>query len=347
MEVCSSCGIVAPRPGLPCEGCGLSATVRAPERRGALYFVQAQAQFQCRGCGRLAPLDAVALDGLAWCASCGLTQAVDPSGWPEALAFAHAVGDLAGGEGLHPNAYWSIELQNPHGDIGIERAMEMLTLAENRQVNGLEVRRSLRLRAAPGHPLCGACKGLLHVEILSPGRARTRCDGCGRITAFDVSAGVLSASRGLRGILADAQRADLKEARAADQGGIVALSCPGCGAPLSVDGLHAQTANCAFCHLVCRLPSAPTRGAGAVEVPPTPFWLLFGGPSARRAQLESGGGPGAPTPLAIAPPPAAERAGGLRGLLGLVPTAIVAGAMTVVTGVALFLLLRMGMMSGM
>jgi hypothetical protein len=89
------------------------------------------------------------------------------------------------------------------------------------------------------------------------------------------------------------------------------------------------------------------RGAGAVEVAPTPFWLLFAGPSARRAELESGSGHGAPKPLAITPPPVAAPAGGLRGVLGLVPTVVVAGGMTVVTGLALFVLLRMGLLSGL
>ncbi len=82
-------------------------------------------------------------------------------------------------------------------------------------------------------------------------------------------------------------------------------------------------------------------------MPPTPFWVLFAGSSARRAELESGSGHGAPKPLAIAPPPVAAPAGGLRGVLGLVPTVVVAGGMTVVTGVALFVLLRMGLLPGL
>ena len=298
------------------------------------------AQFQCRGCGRLAPLDAVEPGGLAWCASCALTQAVDPGTWPAGLAFAHAVGDLAGGEGLHPHPSWSILGENPHAGVVTDRAVETLVLDGTGRVDGLEVRRSLRLRAAPGHPLCEACHGVLQVDVPGAGQVRTRCLGCGVSARFDVPAGVLAASPGLRGVIADAYLTGLKEARTAESGGILALSCPGCGAPLKVDG-HAY-ATCGFCHLVCRLPV--TRGVGAQDVPPVPFWLVFGGPAAKRAQLERHLGPAEQPPLEIALPPVAPAPLGLGTLVGLVPAALVAGAMALVTGAALFGLMQLGVL---
>lgn len=342
MDVCAACGIVAPRPGLPCEACGGTAIEKAPPRRGALYFVQVRCQFQCRGCGRLAPLDAVETGGLARCASCALTQAVDPGGWHEGLAFAHAVGDLASGggaegEGLHPHARWALGQRNPHRGLGVDAATEVLILDSMRRVDGLEVRRTLRLRAAPGHPLCDGCHAPLQVDLAGEGQARTRCPGCGTTARYDVSAGVLAACRGLRGVLADAQREDISDARTAEDGGVVALSCPGCGAPLRVEG-HAHTAACPFCHLVCRIPST-APAASAADVPPTPFWLLFGGPSARRRELERAPDDDVRT---IAQPTPAPAPTGLRAWLGLLPTVVFAGGMTVATGVALFILMRMG-----
>ncbi|MDP2310960.1 MAG: hypothetical protein Q8P18_33380 [Pseudomonadota bacterium] len=343
MDVCAACGIVAPRPGLPCEACGGAEIERAPAPRGPLYFVQVRCQFQCRGCGRLAPLDAVETGGLARCASCALTQAVDPGGWQEGLAFAHAVGDLASaggasGDGLHPNARWAIGDRNPHRRIGVEQASDTLILDGTRRMDGMEVRRTLRLRAAPGHPLCEGCHAPLQIDLAAEGQARTRCPGCGTTARYDVSAGVLAACHGLRGVLADAQREDLSDARTAEDGGVVALSCPGCGAPLRVEG-HSHTAACPFCHLVCRIPSA-APSASAADVPPTPFWLLFGGPSARRQQLERPFEDGAG---AITQPVPVSAATGLRRWLGLLPTVVVAGGMTIGTGVVLFVLMRMGL----
>lgn len=339
MDVCAACGIVAPRPGLPCEGCAGTAVTKAPERRGALYFVQLRAQFQCRGCGRLAPLDAVELGGLARCASCGLTQAVDPGTWPEGLAFAHAVGDLAVGEGLHPHPRWAVGDANPHRAIGVDAASEVLMLDGVRRVDGLEVRRTLRLRAASGHPLCDTCHTPLQVDLASEGQARTRCPGCGASARYDVPAGVLAACRGLRGVLADAQREDLSDARSAVDDGIVALSCPGCGAPLRVEG-HAHTAVCPFCHLTCRIPST-APAASAAEVSPVPFWVLYGGPSARRRELER---PTDGDALTIDLPPPVPAPTGLRAWLGLVPVAVVAGGMTIATGSVMFILMRMGLL---
>jgi hypothetical protein len=340
MDVCAACGIVAPRPGLPCQACGGTAIEKAPERKGALYFVQVCCQFQCRGCGRLAPLDAVEIDGLARCACCGLTQAFDVGGWHEGLAFAHAVGDLAAGapgEGLHPHPRWAIGAYNPHRALGVKKAADTIVLASTSRVDGLEVRRSLRLRAAPGHPVCDSCHLPLVVDLPSEGQARTRCPGCGATARYDVSAGVLAACEGLRGILADAQREDLTDARTADDGGVVALSCPGCGAPLRVEG-HGHTAACPFCHLVCRIPSS-APAASAEDVPAVPFWLLFGGPSARRAELERG--EDEKRARGIVAPSLAPMPKGIRGWLRLLPAVVVAGGMTIVTGVALFALMRL------
>ena len=114
--------------GLPCGVCGASSWVEAPARGGALYFVQATCQFQCRGCARLAPLDTVDLDGTVRCVLCGLKQAYDPGTWKEGLAWAHGVGDLADGEGLHPSETWAIGAENPHRDLGRTAATDVLTV---------------------------------------------------------------------------------------------------------------------------------------------------------------------------------------------------------------------------
>ena len=307
----------------------------APLPGGALYFVGVRCQFQCRGCGRLSPLDQIDLDGLVRCALCGLTQAYDPTVWTDALATAQAVGDLARGEGLHPHPTWSL-LTNPFHDVGRTRATHLITLSGVSQRGGLDVQRSLRMTVGPGHPLCHHCQTPLAVDIPGEGRATTRCPRCGTELHYGISAPVLRAGHGLRAVLAEAHRDEIREARTVDAAGVVGLSCPGCGAPLPVEG-HARTVACSFCHLVSRIPGE--FAVAAAEAPPTPFWLAFGGPSPLRAQLEDPTGDGA-APIRPAPVATVTRAG---FWLRLFPSLVVAGGLTLVVGLVLFLLVRAGL----
>lgn len=336
MNVCAACGIVAPKPELPCAACGGQGVVDAPSPTGRQYFVGVRCQFQCRGCGRLAPLDEIDLDGLVRCALCGLTQAYDATVWAEAIGHAHALGDLAGGEGLFPHTRWAIP-RNPFHDLGRSRATVVTTLTGVAQRGGLEVQRSLRMVAGPGHPLCSRCHAPVLVESRGEGRAQTRCTGCGNTLGYAVPAGVLRVDRGLVAVLAEGHRDELHEARTLDAGAgaAVGLGCPGCGAPLKVEG-HARTVTCAFCHLVSRIPGE--FGVGAREAPPTPFWLVFSGPSAQRGELER---PSGSESGGIRPAPVGTK-GGAGAWMRLLPSVVVAGGITVVVGVALFVLMRAG-----
>jgi hypothetical protein len=88
------------------------------------------------------------------------------------------------------------------------------------------------------------------------------------------------------GVLSDDQRTDRPRVLSQLAGGAVALKCPGCGAPLTLQGAdRAQT--CPFCRVTCMVPwrkLARMRN----EVPaPEIWWLLMSGPSPGRMALES------------------------------------------------------------
>ncbi len=333
MNVCAACGINAPKPDLPCAACGGKGSIEAPAPTRELFCVGVRCQFQCRGCGRLAPLDDVDLDGLVRCALCGLTQAWDASAWRDALAQAHALGDLAGGEGLHAHPTWALA-NNPFHDVGRTRATFLTTFTGTAREGGLDVHRSLRMMAGPGHPLCDRCHTPVEITLPGEGRASTRCPRCAQTRGYALTAGVLRVAEGLRAVLADGHRDEVKEARTTDAGA-VGLACPGCGAPLPVAG-HARTVACSFCHLVSRIPGE--FAVGAAEAPPTPFWLVYSGPSLARGHLENPSGDDA-VPIRPAPVGTVTRAG---FLLRLIPSVVIAGGVTAVVGVALFLLMRAG-----
>ncbi|MFN7143952.1 MAG: zinc finger domain-containing protein, partial [Myxococcota bacterium] len=122
---------------------------------------------------------------------------------------------------------------------------------------------------------------------------------------------------------------DLGDARTLD--GAVGLSCGGCGAPLRpAPGAH--TVECAFCHLVSRVPRelVPLRA----DVAPTPFWLAFSGPSMLRRELVRGEEGAVPIRTAAEVPGSGWR--------GFAASVVVAGGMLAGTGVVLFVLLRLG-----
>lgn len=334
MNVCAACGVIAPG-DLPCEACRTSARTDAPTPTASAYLVWTRARFQCRGCGRLSALDAIVMDGTARCVLCGLVQAFDVGAWRAALAHAHAVGDLAGGEGRSPHPRWSLGAANPHRDIGVRRALDTLTLSGAGQVDGVAVSRALRVQVAPGHPLCDVCAEPLELSTPSEGRIGTRCRTCATSALYEVDAGVLAACHGLRGVISEATRAEVREARTQlDTAGLQALSCPSCSAPLKWNG-KGRIVDCTFCHATVRVPASETATA---DVEPTPMWLLFSGPSAERRALQKG------TDKAQILAAEEIKLTGVRRWLALVPAAIVASGMLAVTGLGLFFLIRLGLL---
>lgn len=341
MKVCAGCGSVAPHPELPCALCAERGSVDAPDASGRQFYVAVRCQFQCRGCGRLAPADDVDVDGVIRCAMCGLSQAFDATVWRDAVAVAHGLGDLAGGEGLHPHPRYSIAATNPHRDVGAERAVVTTTVSGARMEHGIEVRRSLRMVAAPGHPLCGRCEVPLTVEVPSRGRAVTRCPRCAATREYAVSGEVLATGVGLVAVLADGHRADVRDAKPTSSGAVLGLNCAGCGGPLPAEG-HARTVTCRFCQLVCRIPGEFELSAD--DAPPTPFWLVFSGPSQARRRLEHdpafGDGEGARAVQRVAAGDVVQPG----FFFGRLVPATVALGVTGVIGLGLFLLMRAGIL---
>jgi len=281
--VCRRCGVVAPARGTACAVCAepLGQTrVRAPALAGGAFWVAVRCAFTCNSCRFLAPLDALDAGGAVECASCGLRQRFDVESWRVALGFAHAVGDLAGPEpeGRHPHPTLWIGSENPYARVGDTHAFE-----HRDGIRG----QGVTVDAAPGHPVCRACRLPLATSATGPGAVETQCAHCGDRARYAVSDEARDLSPSLLGAVADEHRTDRPRANATPtQAGVVALSCPACGAPLTLDGggrLH----TCAFCKASCIVPA--NRGPRRRQDTPLPevWWLLFRGPSSERRALEA------------------------------------------------------------
>lgn len=290
MAICHGCGAIAPTRTATCGTChaAIGTSLEAvPPRADGAYWVQVRSELTCRQCGKRSPLDALDLDGSVSCGHCGAAQAFDVDVWRDALAHAHAVGDLAapelrGREGALPGG-------NPFADVGVTRASATLEATGMSIEGGVMKTRNILLAATPGQPLCTACGSPLDVEAHGD-VARTRCVGCGERAEHRFPARARQMAPGLVAAIGDDLRVDRPDARldATSAGMVVAVRCPSCGAGLDVpEGAHA--ARCTYCGTQCRIPSrtllALRKSPGAAP----PWWLLFHGSSAMRDRLARGG----------------------------------------------------------
>jgi hypothetical protein len=284
MRVCAACGLIAPKASKACEGCqaALDADGAVREAEGAsggAAWVSARCSFDCRVCGRRAPLDHLDLGELLFCALCGTEQAFVPKAWRGLLDAAHDIGDLGWPkpEGRNPHAELSIERHNEYRDVGLRRASR----AWDQQSS--ETSNPLHATLGPGHPLCRACHAPLDASWAGD-TARVACAACHEEVLYTVPAG--KAHEGLVAVVAEDHRKDHLPARLEHDAATaaVAVACPSCGASLSPDA-KSPLLTCAFCKTVSRVPARAFYGLTGAAPRVEPFWLLFAGPSPARREI--------------------------------------------------------------
>jgi hypothetical protein len=228
------------------------------------------------------PFHSFAADGRSECALCGHVQDQALLFWRMVLKHAHAVGDLAGPapEGRLPQAGVEIGPRNPYRVIGLDVAE-----LEDERVR-VEDDTASDLAAGPGHPMCLGCSIPID-EAWSGGD--TECRACAVALHGARPSKAMPVDRGLVAIL----RRGPVEAK----GGTVALRCPTCTAPLTVED-GATQATCKYCQGTSLVARPVTRdpvalgervlhlGDESVRDEPA-CWMLFKGPSRKRVDLQS------------------------------------------------------------
>ncbi len=313
LRVCGGCGSIAPTSRRECRVCDATLDRYAheipPARGGELddvYWVAIRSEFQCRACGKLSPINHLELEGEATCLHCATNQAFDAGQWREALAHAHAVGDLAGPdpEGRRAHALLSIASANPMREIGVSETFSEHSQGGVSVEGAVTVTRSLRVRVSPGHPLDDNGRPL---------RLQRRPDPRGDVIVarsireraeYALPPETARAAPALRGVIAVDHRCDRPPVRL--QLGTsetdAALRCPSCGAPLEPPE-GARVVSCRYCSTTARIPERTLIQFGQrprLEL----WWLAFHGPSPLRLRLEAG----ARGPESHERPPATELA---------------------------------------
>lgn len=286
--ICPRCGVVAPSQLSACPLCSQAYPYprELSPASDELTWVAVRSSFQCRSCHFLSPLDELDVDGTVECTHCAVHQRFDVGAWPEALAFAHGVGDLAfpPPEGRHPSPHVWVGNDNPHIRIGYTEVF-----GEHRQSSmaihqGLTVHRSLFIQASPGYPVCNKCGGALRITIKGD-RTNGRCDACGEQASYKLPAGATSHCEALAGVVALDHRMDKPLAKLSTHGGTHTLDCGQCGGDLPIT--PERVVACRYCDATNLVPARARAREVGRDIVPEIWWLAFRGPSPARRALES------------------------------------------------------------
>ena len=282
--ICGHCGVAALREATTCAVCDRPLAQVRTEAPMNECWVALRTRFKCRGCGFEAPLDQLDVDGAVECAHCGLRQAFNASSWRRALDFAHGVADLAGPmpEGRVANPFVWIGDSNPYATVGVTQVYR------DTEVNYDSDGRELFVQAGPGFPSCKKCLVAFLVRV-DGNVAHTECPRCHDRAVYELPKGAQNVVPGVVAIVADELRTDRKRANVGGDANVVALACPGCGAPLKLEG-ESRAFTCPFCRTLSFVPGrVMARALGRAPKPET-WWILFRGPSTMRKGLEAPNG---------------------------------------------------------
>ena len=162
MEICVSCGAIAPTSNDQCTRC--SSQFEETRKEVAppsedLQLVRLHGRFKCRSCGSEVALNHFTLDEYL-CGRCGIQQVFSWEEWEQIIEHGHNTADLTGFNqpGIVDENFW-VEFGEHQGDdiarmfrsIGKDKS----TLTKgNSFFGGLD----FEMDVTPGNPVCDNCK---------------------------------------------------------------------------------------------------------------------------------------------------------------------------------------------
>ncbi|MBN2530040.1 MAG: hypothetical protein JXR76_26860 [Deltaproteobacteria bacterium] len=193
MEICASCGSIAPAGKYQCSRCHApfeyNRIVVSPPK-DELIYTRICGSFNCRRCGHNIALSYFTLDGFQ-CPECNSLERFDWSLWEDIVKDAHNVADLCGFD--QPDAanheFWQFLRDFTSEDLlrdlrAIGRNSSRLHKKNpNPHLAGYSVDLS------PGNPVCSTCRTPLQIRVVDE-VLQTYCFECKRKEPYEIVSGL-------------------------------------------------------------------------------------------------------------------------------------------------------------
>jgi hypothetical protein len=154
--------------------------------------------------------------------------------------------------------------------------------------DGLQIPKTVRLRAAPEHPRDPETGQPLTFALLSEWELRATLPATGLSRTYKTPKPSLPMVAPIAAILSEEYRSDQATAAVAQSPtGVAILQCPSCGGTLRTEPGR-RAVDCPFCRTRCRIPERLRYVTSSHNVFTEPWWILFFGPSKMRQSLEAG-----------------------------------------------------------
>ncbi len=278
LRICTSCGANVPTKAQTdfCELC------KAPNNDDPLLveplpddlqIVQIRAEFKCRACGFMAPLDGLIQEGALSCRQCGQSQHFDLGDWATILDAIHATADMAGPFGVLRDQGEEITWQR------LEKYRNTCIMRPNTEVGNS----ILTVSVAPGHPLCEDCHLPLEISI-SGKRTNTRCPRCRHEHHYDLPADMRPRKDSIKGVISLAHSLHVEQLTAPVEGEVRRLDCPNCGGSLALPEGQSKII-CEYCGATALAPVIRVSPRMDAMVKAEPWWLIFVGASPERQAM--------------------------------------------------------------
>ena len=289
MEICFSCGTIAPEQSKTCSRCNntLQGNRGKPgQMPKGLNWARFDGHFLCRSCGFDIQINYLDTDGAILCTQCGIDQRFNWERWEGLLVHAHNVADLCGRAAPgNDTPIWEVmknfegdNLRDIYGKVG--KSHSLVSLSEAELFEGFKY----EFNASPGHPVCKKCNVPLDVKNMQGGLT-VSCPDCEEIQTYTLPQKA-SQYESLKGVVAPEHQSGLEMARQErqDGSGAIALTCPKCAGNID-QAAKEGFATCPYCGTSLFVPSSLLK-SNSTQQPPRPWWLLFEGPSVLRNKLE-------------------------------------------------------------
>ncbi|MBN2716690.1 MAG: hypothetical protein JXX14_12630 [Deltaproteobacteria bacterium] len=193
MEICGSCGTIAPPGKYQCAQCHAlfdSNRVEVSPPDNELSYARLIGNFVCRRCGENIAISHFTLEGFQ-CPVCNSQERFDWALWEDIVKYAHNVADLCGFD--QPDATDTVFWQTFREREGEDVLRRFRAIGRNSAAYTITNRRphlaQYNVDVSPGNPVCENCHLPLAIRV-DDGTLVTQCGECGEFQEYELMSNI-------------------------------------------------------------------------------------------------------------------------------------------------------------